>query len=81
MLVGTQEFYIPFTNHPGEEGTPVGGQFEQESHPHQRVVLSAHVGSGAASPITAWCPDQSGTHRVEFNVSRGGQQVRLIEHE
>ncbi len=79
--MGTQEFYILFGKHPGEEGTPVRDQFEQGSHPHQRVVLSAHVGPGAAPPVTAWGPDQSCTHGVEFNVPRSGQQMTFIKHE
>jgi hypothetical protein len=81
LVVTTSEFYVPFSNRSGEEGTPVGGQFEQGSHPHQRVVLSAHVGRGAAPSVTAWGIDQTRSHGVELNIPRGGQQIRLIERE
>ena len=81
MLVGTQDFEVLFANDPGEEAAPLGGQLEQGRDPHQRVVPSSYVGGGAAPPITAWCLDQPRAHGVELNVRRGGQQIRLIEHE
>ena len=38
MLVGTEQFYVLFPNHPGEEGTPVGSQRVQGSDPHQGAI-------------------------------------------
>jgi len=52
---------------------------QQASHPHQRVVLSAHEGGRAALPVTAWSLDQPRAHGIELNVPRGDQQIRLTE--
>jgi len=46
LLVGTEEFYVFFPRHPGEEGSPVRGEFEQGTNPHHSVVPTAHVGGG-----------------------------------
>jgi len=51
VLVGTQQSYVLFSNHSGEESTPVGGQVDQGSHSNERVVLTAHVGGGATPPV------------------------------
>ncbi len=40
-----------------------------------------HMGRGATPAITAWCLDQPRTHRVQFNIPRGGEQIWLVEHE
>jgi hypothetical protein len=39
------------------------------------------IAPSSAPPVTAWGLDQPRAHGVEFNVPRGGQQIRLIEHE
>jgi hypothetical protein len=73
LLLGTQQFYVFFSNHPGEKGASVGGQFDQWSDPDQRVILATHMGGGAAPPSRfspsflttvstgprAWCPSMS----------------------
>ena len=60
---------------------PVRDLLAERSNPHQRVVPSAHVGGGAAPSVAVWCLDQPRAHRVWFNVMRGSQQIRLIDHE
>jgi hypothetical protein len=43
VLVGTQEFDVFLSDHPGEKGSPVGGQLEQRTDLDKRVVPSARA--------------------------------------
>jgi hypothetical protein len=54
---------------------------QQRSHVDQSVVASGQVRPSAAPRPIAGMLDQVGTHRVEFHVPGGGQQVRLVHHE
>ena len=80
LLVSTQEFDVLFSNDPREKPTPWWRQLEQGSDLNECVVLSSHMGSRAAPPITARGLDQPRAHRVKLDVPRRGQDVRLIEH-
>jgi len=81
MLLATEEFDVLFSNHPGHEAALRRRQLQQRSDTYERVVLYTHVGGRAAQPIAARRVDQPGAHGVELYAARGGQQVRLIEHE
>ncbi len=52
--VCTEELYVLVSEHPGKEGSPVRGEFEQGTDLDQSVVPTAHVGGSATPAITAW---------------------------
>jgi hypothetical protein len=70
-----------FANHADQQAAPVGGQFEQRSNPHQRVIATTQVRRGAAPAISAWCVHQARADGVELDLARGCQQIGFIERE
>jgi HNH endonuclease len=81
ILVGMKDLQILLLNDSGQESTPVGLELKQGADTNQIVVLAAQVRRGAAPVMLSRRADQSRTHRVEFDVTRIGKQVCLVEHE
>ena len=64
-----------------QQTAPVGGHLQERSDLHQGVITPFQVSRRAAPAITAWCLDQSGTHRVELQVPRRGQEMIFVHDE
>jgi hypothetical protein len=70
-----------FARRTGQQTPPVSRDLQQGSDLHETVVFALQVGAGAAPPIIARRDDQSRPNRVEFHVTRGRQQVRILHDE